>query len=399
MFRGAARKLVFLALLAAAAWLNIDYWRDPVYWRRWWDTLTHLEPDYLNLSPTVVIQSGRSAFLPAASADELTIDPEALHRAEQYAAEFDSFALIVVHEGAVQTEWYSQAWRRDKQAQSQSMMKTVTAIMAGLAIADGHIASVEDPIGLYLQEWQDDPRGKITLANLMQMSSGLATYEFSLNPFRRDTAFRFLFSADREAVALSTKLAWTPGSRFEYNDINAQLAGILIERAVGQDYVDYLRERLWDPLGGQYSEIWLDRPDGNAMTACCFLAAPIDWAKIGVMLKDQGLFNGRQVVPAQWVADMLSPSVQQTAYGYFTWLGAGSDAVPSVSPNELAYSEPFASDDLFMLLGHGGQRVYVSRSDDLVIVRQGPFHGIQPLKDGWDNSRLPNMLRAGILRD
>jgi CubicO group peptidase (beta-lactamase class C family) len=170
--------------------------------------------------------------LPVATAAERTITDEALRAAEAYAAEFDSFALIVVHGGRVQTEWYREDRSPADLTQSQSMMKTVTALMVGAAIEDGLIRSLDDPIGDYLEEWRDDPRGRITLRNLLNMSSGLGKYEFSLNPFGASSAFRFLFSHDRDPIVLDTPLEWQPGSRFDYNDVAAQLAGMVVQRVI-----------------------------------------------------------------------------------------------------------------------------------------------------------------------
>lgn len=389
-------QLLGLLLLAGFVYLNVDYWRDPVYWRRWWDIVTHLEPDYMNFSPTAALGSGRPVALPRAAAAGRSISTEALAAARDYAAAFDSFALEVVQAGRVQDEWYAPGWSPQRLTQSQSMMKTITGLMVGIAIADGHIASVNDPVGRYIEEWRDDPRGAITIENLLQMSSGLGHYRFTLNPFARDSAFRFLNASDRTAVVLRTPLEWAPGSRFDYNDVDAQLAGIVVERASGQPYAGYLQARLWGPMGGQHAEVWLDREGGSVMTACCMLASPRDWAKIGLLMKDRGRFNERQIVPAAWVDAMLAPSPAYAGYGYFTWLAAGMGDRAADPADESWQSEPMLAEDLFILQGHGGQRVYVSRAQDLVIVRLGPFSGFQPLRPGWDNSFLPNTLIRGL---
>jgi CubicO group peptidase (beta-lactamase class C family) len=389
-------QIIGIGLLLGFTWLNIDYWRDPPFWRRWWDTVTHLQPDHMNFSPTVGLQSSRPVALPVADAAARDVSSEALRAAENYAAEFDSFSLVVVHAGKIQTEWYAEDWHQERLSQSQSMNKTVTALMMGVAIADGHVASTDDAVDQYLAEWQDDPRGKITIENLLVMSSGLAQYRFTLNPFARDTSFRFLFSRDRAPVVLGTSLQWEPGSRFDYNDINAQLTGMLVERASGRDYADYVAEKLWEPLGAGYAELWLDRENGLAMTACCLLASAVDWARIGLLMKDGGRINGRQVVSADWIERMISPSPRFAGYGYLTWLGEGSKDVDLEEFPAAYQSEPFLARDLFMLQGYGGQRVYVSRDKDLVIVRLGPFSGMQPLKPGWDNAYLVNTVIRGL---
>ncbi len=393
ILRGAA-----LFVLAGFAWLNIDYWRDPVYWRRWFDTMSHMDPEYLNLAPLEAVPAVPAPALPAAAASDRTIADQALRDAEAYADAFDSFALIVVHRGVVQTEWYRADRKPTDLTQSQSMMKTITALMVGAAIDDGLIRSVDDPVAQYLPEWRDDPRGAITVRNLLNMSSGLGKYEFSLNPFAANTAFRFLFSGERDPIVLATPLEWQPGSRFDYNDVAAQLAGMLVQRVIEEPYSSYLSRRLWRDVGGAEAYVWMDQPGGNAMTACCLMAPAMSWVRIGVMLKDGGVFNGRRIVSAEWIEEMIRPSAQSARYGLFTWLGAGLNAIASPPEDvERRQREPYAADDTFMLLGLGGQRVFISRSLDLVVVRMGPFSGYQPLKPEWDNSRLFNTIARGII--
>jgi CubicO group peptidase (beta-lactamase class C family) len=390
-------RMLGLIVVVGFVYLNIDYWSDPIYWRRWWDIVTHMAPDHMNFSPTVGMEASAIYEFPVAEARNLTIAPDALRTAEEFAAGVESFGFIVVHGGVIQTEWYGPGWSRDRLTQSQSMNKTVTAMMMGIAIEDGFVGSVDDPIGKYLVEWQGDPRGDITIENLLFMSSGLAQYRFSLNPFAKDTAFRFLNSQDRAAVVLNTALEWAPGSKFDYNDINAQLTGMIIERASDRPYAEYLRERLWDPIGGQFAELWLDDEGGLAMTACCLLASAVDWAKIGVMMENGGSINGRQVVPAGWIEHMIEPSPRYSGYGYLTWLGQGlmDDGHGKVGI-ERSQAEPFLAPDMFYLSGYGGQRVYVDRDNDLVVVRLGPFSGMQPLMPHWDNAFLLNTIIRGI---
>lgn len=389
-------RATLLVLAAGFAYLNVDYWSDPPYWRRWWDTMTHLQPDYLNLAPLEEVSAAAAPGLPVAGPGQRTIDEAALRAAELYAERFDSFALIVVHRGRVQAEWYRPGWSPQQLTQSQSMHKTVAALMLGAAIEDGYVGSVDDPIGNYLPEWAADSRGRISIRNLLNMSSGLGRYEFSMNPFAGKSAFRFLFSAERDAVVLDTPLEWPPGSRFDYNDVNAQLVGMIVERASARRYSEYLSERLWQPIGAAAAMVWLDHEGGRAMTACCLLSPAMGWARLGIMLKDYGMVNGVQVIPAGWIEQMIEPSALNPGYGLFTWLGAGIREEALASPTEIRQSEPFVAADVFMLLGHGGQRVYVSRELDLVVVRMGPFSGYEPLKADWDNAWIFNTVARGI---
>lgn len=394
-------------VLALLVYVGVDYWRDRIFWHRWVDTMTHMSPEYLNLAPLEAVParplpplpSARPASTGGGQGDEsgATIDAAALRDVEAYAARFDSFTLIVVHRGRVQTEWYRDDWSAERITQSQSMNKTITALLIGAAIEDGYIGSVDDPVGRYLPEWAGDPRGRITIRNLLNMSSGLAKYEFTLNPLTASSAFRFLFSAERDPIVLSTPLVWEPGSRFEYNDVNAQLAGMIVQRASGRRYAEYLSARLWGPVAGAPASVWIDRPDGMAMTACCLLAPAMTWARLGLLLKDRGMVDGRQLISSAWIDEMTAPSTRNRNYGLFVWHGAKIDASVLDIGAGLRQSEPFVADDVFFLLGLGGQRLIVSRKLDLVVVRLGPFNGYMPLKHDWDNSYIFNKVARGIL--
>jgi len=386
-----------LFLAAGLAYLSFDYWQDPVYWRRWADLFSNPDPAHMNFKPVEIVDGGGVFEFPRATDANRSIDPAAIAEAEAYAAEYESFALIVLHKGVVQSEWYNDGWTPDRITQSQSMHKSIAALMLGAAIEEGSVGPLETPVKTYLPEWQDDPRGDITLRQLIVMSSGLAKYEFTLNPFNKNSSFRFLNSADRTPILLKTALEWEPGSKFDYNDVNAALVGLIIERATGKSYGTFLQEKLWIPMGGQEAQVWLDQEDGLAMTACCLLAPAMDWVRMGAMMKDGGRINGNQIVSSEFIDDMITADELNPRYGYFTWLGREPDAEAGIGAMEISQSEPYAADDVFMFLGYGGQRMYASRDKDLVVVRLGPHSGYMPLKPGWDNAFLFNRLARGIL--
>jgi CubicO group peptidase (beta-lactamase class C family) len=262
---------------------------------------------------------------------------------------------------------------------------------------DGAIQSVDDPVGNYIEEWKDDPRGQITLRQVMMMTSGLHNYGFGLNPF--SNSFRWLFAGDTTPIILDTPLDGKPGTVFDYNDINAELLGLIIERATGRRYADYLNEKLWQPLGNRRAKLWLDHEGGHVHTSCCLLASAMDWAHVGLLLQDKGTIFGKRIVNEAWIDEMLTPSPTGDWYGYQIWLGYSSAPPPQGFPNSgNARTEPFLARDTFYASGYGAQRVYVVPSEELVIVRLGPASGRKPLKDGWDDSYLVNTIMRGLTR-
>ena len=364
---------------------------EPLLWQRFaYLFLPGDDPTFRGLQPREVILGDQTMDLPVATEDERTMTEDALADMRAYAAEQNSFALIVVHKGKIQTEWYADGYDRNRLTQSQSMHKSVLPILVQAAIEDGDIGSLDDPIGTYLAEWQDDPRGAITVTQLLHMSSGLLEYEFSLNPTSDD--FRWLFDANTTPVLLRTPLDWKPGTKFEYNNVNSELLGLIIERATGKRYSDYLNEKLWTPMGGERAELWMDSEGGKAHSSCCLLAPTRDWARFGMMMLGRGTINGHQIVDASFIDKMISPSPTFAWYGFQIWLGYSLDENPRARLLAGAYqrNEPFDARDTYYASGFGGQRVYVVPSEDLVIVRMGPSSGRAPVKETWDNTYLVN---------
>jgi len=390
--------LLFVILLLVA--VMSFYFQDPWLWRRYTGTLMQMagsEPRLL--TPNEIISGDRSFVIPSAREDERTVTPLALKTAAEYAARFDSHALIVVHRGKIQTEWYADGWDAESLTQSQSMHKSLLAILIGAAIEDGVIGSVDDPLARYIPKWEDDPRGDITLNELMMMSSGLAQYEFTLNPFTDD--YRWLYSGDTQTVVLRTQMAdWTPGARFDYNNINSELLGTVLENATGKRYSDLLADYLWEPLGGGEARVWIDSEFGDAFTSCCLMATARDWTRIGLLMLNRGRVNDQRIVTPGWIDRMVSQSPVSKWYGMQTWLAYEEQVNPrskkSAAGGAYSRTEPFLAPDVYYFSGRGAQRVYVAPSRELVIVRLGPALGPQPLRTGWDNSYLVNSIIRGI---
>jgi CubicO group peptidase (beta-lactamase class C family) len=386
------------AALALFVAINLVYWQDPWFWRNYTQFfLSGSTTDVELLAPDEEIRGDGSFVLPVARPEAHSISAAALADMERFAAEFGSHALIVVHRGVIQDEWYAPHWQRDQLTQSQSMHKSLLGLFIGIAIEEQRIASIDDPVGRYLSEWRDDPRGAITLRQLLQMSSGLAQYRFTLNPFTDDN--RWLNSGHSGEVLLRTPLAgWAPGSRYDYNNTNSELLGMVLERAYGQRYSELLRDKLWLPMGGERARVHTDRPNGRAYTSCCLAAPAMDWVRIGMLLLGKGEVNGRRIVSADWIEQMIAPSPAAAHYGLQIWLGSGDPAVPQehAGSSGALVSGPFLARDTFMTWGRGQQHVFVVPSRELVIVRLGPALGRAPIKPGFDLTYLVNTAIQGM---
>ena len=394
------KKLVVLLIVFVG--MSSVYWDDPWLWRNYFGFFGSGSPTEVEaMNPDEEIRGDGSYVLPVAAAGERTIPAATIAAMHDYATEFGSHALITVHNGIIQDEWYADHWERDKLTQSQSMHKSLMGLFIGVAIEDGLIESVDEPVGKWVTEWEGDPRGEITLRNLMYMSSGLGQYEFTLNPF--DDGMKWLNSGRSIEAVLRTPLTdWEQGSKWDYNNINSELLGIVLERAYGIRYSQILREKLWLPMGGEVARIALDSPGNKAFTSCCLAAPAMDWVRVGMMFINKGEVNGNRIVSESWIDEMVKPFPNGDHYGYQVWLGAGDPPFgaeeygDNVGSSGAVVTEPLVAQDTWVTWGRGHQHVYIVPSLDLIVVRLGPALGRQPIKPGFDVPRLINIAVQGI---
>jgi CubicO group peptidase (beta-lactamase class C family) len=315
------------------------------------------------------------AELPTAKLAQTPVRADAVSNAVNYAMNGHAAAFLIVHDGRLIEERYAPDHGPDKWTDSASMMKTITALLVGIAIADGKIPSVDEPASTYLPEWRKDERRKITLRNLLQMHSGLRPAGAYEDPF--SDACYLALGTDLDYVVRNIPLVTQPGTKFDYNNANFQALGLVLERATGRRFADYLSEKLWQPLGNRDAAIWLDRPAGRARTFGYLFATGKDWARVGLLILNEGSAGQRQVVPSAWIKFMRQPSSTEKTYGAGIYLG----------PDD-ADDPPFTAPDAVALNGRHKQRVYVIPSQKLVIVRVGPQIKVKP----WNDSLLPNLL-------
>ncbi|MFA3791210.1 serine hydrolase domain-containing protein [Aliiglaciecola sp. SL4] len=309
-----------------------------------------------------------------------------------YASELGSYSLLVWHQGGLILERYFEDFDADLRPNTASMHKSVMALLVATAIEDGYIKSVDEPIENYVDAWKGLPEGKITIKNVLNMASGLKP--LSIEGGIDSPRVRFVTQGQgyREAL-LDMRLEVKPGSRFTYANTNSQIVAMVIESAVHKPYGEYLSERLWTRLGSSDAYTW-NYNDGTPRTYTALLATAIDWLRVGILIKDKGQIYGDQVISADLINEMSTPSVAYPNYGWQVWLGNQyeekrfyNDAKTGVS---FSATEPFYVDDMIYFDGIGGQRVYISRKQDLVIVRTGDQ------RFDWDDTKLPNLIIDAI---
>jgi CubicO group peptidase (beta-lactamase class C family) len=370
---------------------------DPVFWWRMSSMPRDVyEPDAYFYWPEAVVHGRPGPALPAARNGRSSVPAKSLAAAEEWAGARKTNALIVIHKGVVQLERYWNGMQPDTLANGRAITRSVTPMLLGFAIADGRV-SLDDPIARFITEWRDDPRGRITVRQLAQYVSGLEVQPTGAPVDIRTVASNkdlcLAYCGDVVRAALNYELSRPPGSWFQDAQENTQLLALVIERAMSMPIQVLLSERVWQPIGASDAAYQFDRPGGTARVMCCMRARPMDWARLGLLLSQDGRWEGRQVLPAGWVKAMSTPSPRNPNFGIGLWLGTPYVAKRSHmegEPGTIPQSEPFLADDVRMLEGGGFRMMFVVPSRQLVILRHG-----QQVAD-WDSAFLVNTVLRGL---
>jgi CubicO group peptidase (beta-lactamase class C family) len=376
-------------LLFAAAPASAASWTQPGYLYRYfvWGAQRVVSPrsdDYLSYGYHT-IDIGPSAFhFAPADHDRIpaTVEYSDAGVVKQTALDellrtTGTHAFIIVRDNQVLYEKYFNGFARDSLCTSWSVSKSVTSALVGIAIADGFIKSIDDPITNYLPELKDQGFASITIRSLLTMGSGI---QYRINFFPWDEFVLAGYYPDLRALLLTDlKIMEPPGQSFHYNNFNAELIGMILERTTGHAPSQYLQEKIWKPIGMEFPATWSidSEQDGFEVTPILLNARAIDLAKFGRLYLDNGSWDGKQIIPQSWVADSTErdpndrrpwetfPQWQDKGgyYKYFWW---------GISQENGDYS--------YMGIGTYGQFIFVSPRTRIVIVRTADEDGIEPLQ-------------------
>jgi len=296
----------------------------------------------------------------------------------KYQKSFGAAALLVVKDGQVLYENYLNGYNNRSKTNSFSMAKTVTTMLLGIAIEEGHIDGLNQPITDFLPEFKDDPFGrKATIGQLSLMNSGYEWDEHYYSPF--SPTVELLYGDDIREFLLNGKFSSEPGTFWYYSSASTELMGIFIERALKKanaatSLSDYLSRKIWQPLKMNDSAAWhLDNSDME-LVFCCINTNARNFAKLGMLMLKNGNWQGQQLIPSHFTKAMIEPGLV-THYGLSTWLGMHK------SPAHYWFS------------GHLGQYIIVVPEHQLVIVRLGEKR--DPTRDHIEDS-VPELVKLAV---
>lgn len=310
----------------------------------------------------------------AAVIDQFNSMPAVQGDFEQFLPDTGTQAFIVIQDDAILYERYFNGGSHDGMVTSFSMAKSFTSALIGIAIGEGLIDSVNDPITDYLPELeQRDPAfSRITIRDLLLMSSGIRYQEF---PFvNGDDAKTYYYPDLRDLALNQTEIAGPAGDAFLYNNYHPLLLGLILERATGMPVADYLEQMIWQPIGMAFDGSWSLDARGFEKMESGINGRAIDFAKFGRLFLRQGDWDGTEVIPEAWVQE--STSIDKTLTdGYY-----GEHFREELASGFYKYmwwgvERPGEVDD-FAALGNHGQFIYISPHKKLIIVRHGEKYGV-----------------------
>jgi CubicO group peptidase (beta-lactamase class C family) len=295
-----------------------------------------------------------------AAVDEAFVEPRS--------GELNTRAILVLYDGKIVAEKHADGFNRYSRMLGWSMTKSITGALLGI-VADRYKLDVNAraPVA----EWSNpnDKRHAITLRHLLQQTSGLGFAEVYT---RSSEVTKMLFKkGDAAAFVASRPLIHAPGTVFNYSSGNTNLISRIIRQTIpDEEYFDFPAKNLFAPTG-MFSAIAEPDASGTFIGSSYMYATARDWARFGLLYYNDGVFNGKRILPEGWVKESIIPGLPTSVnqYGYQFWL----NSIPAIKNGQSKF--PAAPPDMFFAEGFEGQRIFIIPSRKLVIVRLGLSRG------------------------
>ncbi|MCC5906645.1 MAG: serine hydrolase [Balneolaceae bacterium] len=271
-------------------------------------------------------------------------------------------AMLILKDGKKIHEFYRFGNTEQTRWMSMSIAKSIVSALIGAALQDGYIESIEDPVTRYVPSLEGTAYDGVSIRNVMMMTSGVAWNEEYTDP---DSDRRHLLDAQISeesgavmGVMTGLEREHDPGTVYRYNTGETQIASEVLYRATGRTLSEYLSERIWHPMGAEADAWWwLDSEDGVEIGGSGFAATLRDYGRFGQFVISNGVVNGEEILPENWVQKAGSPKKlpdgTEIDYGYLWWT---------------AETEAGRRDGAFSADGIFGQTIYLNPAENVVIV-------------------------------
>jgi len=274
---------------------------------------------------------------------------------DDYLQQGDVLGFLVLKDDHIILEKYLHDAKPEDRFLSMSVSKSVVSVLFGVAMDEGKIHSVDDPVIQYLPFLKDSAYKDATLKNLLQMASGIVDNEDYLDP--KADIHRLIFDIIRggepfKETVLTVKQEHHPGTVFHYQSINTQMLSLVLEKVTGTPLNKYAEEKLWKKIGTQSDAFFYESKNQPEICAFgCFNATLRDYARFGLMAMHNGTLGGTRVVSDAWMHEATTAPAFNPGYGYQWWINPGSP------------------DHAFRAVGIYGQTIYINPAKHLVVAQ------------------------------
>ena len=259
-----------------------------------------------------------------------------------------TLGVVIIKNGKIIGEKYADGYSDISHGTSWSMAKSYYAALIGISIEKGEIDSLDDNVGKYL-DYYNDERSKITIRDLLDMSSGL--------DFPDHEHEKMFFQTNHLEYAKAVGVEKDAGLKWEYNNVNSMIIGDILFSVTGKKADKLLSERIFEPIGMKDYKLWKDE-SGNVLTYCCVDMSAQEYSKFGLLFARNGNWNGRQIIPKNFIDETFrvvwgfSPDSPKRGYSLHWWISKYDD-----------------NSKIFNTSGKFGQYTFVDRDNDIVFTR------------------------------
>jgi len=284
---------------------------------------------------------------------KISVDDFSIHTnkmtLDQLADSYGTLSFLIIRNDTLIYKKYAEGFSESSVMTSFSIAKSFTSALLGIAIKEGRIKSVQQPVCDFIPELANKGFQNVKIIHLLKHTSGIGNNSGS-------SSSQNYYGRDLREDVLELKVQKKPGEHYQYENSNTELLGLILERATGQSLSVLLEEKIWKPLGMEYDATWsIDNKKDNGIEKafCGINARSIDFARFGRLYLKKGNWNGKQIIPEQWVKESTHrDTLDGGKWNYqYHWL---------LGPKE--YGSFFA-------VGLYGQFIYIYPKKNVVIVR------------------------------
>jgi len=352
---------IFLVLIGLSYTPRFSHLRNFVLWGK------HTIHDYKTHPTRVVASGGAPQFWPLDSNYNKGVIPDSLMKIID---SNDTHAFLVIQNGKLLYEKYWDGYTSKTLSGSFSAAKSIISLLIGIALDEGKIKSLDEPVGNYVPHFKTSGLEKVRIKDLLTMSSGTNYKESDLGYFSLNATGYY---GDDEAYLIDQlKYKEPSGTTWDYRSADTQVLGFIVEKVFGDNISHLVSERFMKPMGAESDALWLlDGAKKHEKAFCCFNGVAHDYARFGQLVLNKGKWGDKQIVsetyvqaattPATYLKDTYENNNPVDFYGYQYWI---------VHHRGLSVA---AQNGLF------GQYVFIIKEKNAIVVRLGESKVIKPI--------------------